>query len=43
MHYIISGGWKKYCQLRRLSEGAGVKIGAPKQGKNEFLFVIVKV
>lgn len=43
MHYIIGGGWNKFCQLRNLKEGSGVKIGAPNNGKNEFLFVTVKV
>lgn len=33
MHYIIGGGWNKYCQLRHLKEGSGVKIGAPNKEK----------
>jgi len=32
-HYKISGDWRQYClSRRRLYEGTGIKIGAPKVG-----------
>jgi len=42
LEYKIGGRWKDFCLCRRLAYGVGIKIGAPRLGRNVFLFITLK-